>query len=1040
MTDSAVFFSDDMVLLAERLKTDLFPPGSRPFDQRVVIVPHHTMKTLIQREWAREDNLGIVAGVQFMEIPEVLRRLSQTQERKILPTSLQLALYLYSAATSLLRDNNRPLSELENFLGGKEERLFPLCEELASVFMDYGQYAEGQIEKWLQKGGWQALLWEEVFEKGPLTYPLQLLSSISWEVRPAIFGFLTLPTALTRFFKQCGANFFLFSPCAEYWGDFLSSSSYARKALFLQKKGIKEQEIARLDDYIEEQHPLLANWGSAGRFILDVLQTEEMQGDEDYREKESCIRLQQLQASILHLAPPNLAEDDSIEIVSAPNRLREIETLSDRLQALLQRHQADESPLLPKDILILAPDITFYAPYIQAVLGAEESPLDYAITGLERIQTSPLAQAQRRLLSLLEARFDTRALIDLFQTHVFREKFNWEEAEITLITRWIEKSGITWGYDGVQRAQITHSAAPLEEQGSWSFGLDRLLFGLTCEVDSGLPLLEWTDTDLFGQLIAIVEDLHRDAAYLIKDTKRTLCEWTAWIELTSDRYFHSKEEENWLHSALLQVVRASRPLEPLLLRFADFLRIVDAILNRRNGHCVNGDLQALRFASFAEGTVEPARVIYLIGMEEGSFPSADKRTSLCELPLQRPSKIACDRYLFLEACMKARDYLRISYVSRSVEEKIELMPSPLVQQLLDWLKKTDPKMDIIHIPSLAISQPSLELFPYFSSTRYEAAKSYYGNGNQLVIAPHIQPELPEDVWPETQEIKLEDLHDCLRNPLAFYFYQTLKFRLKREEEEDFAKEEFYSPSWKILDLARQSLFAPLDDVLGQARSKGEFPMGRFEQVARMRVTKKSLELRDQFALFEVAPDECFTAILSSCCKKPEQLDQKKLLLPPWKIVWENRSYSITGQLANLSSQGLVCFVENKLPALFPYWPHYLILAGHPDLRSLVPAALLPVAKQTKAKEKQVWAFANPQEEMLKLLLYVQKAKILISPFHAKWTSQFFGSQEKLEKLMKETHDPHVRWLLEQRGVSYLRNLCEVWRPYVKNTFASFLTD
>lgn len=1041
MSSSAVFLSDDLGFLADCLAQNLFLPGSKPFDKRLVIVPSQATKIFLQRKWARSGRVGIAAGVEIVEMPVALSMLA-SRIGKALPSSLELALRLFP----IVFDSHD--EGLRRYLEGKNDRLFPLCQKLARLFLEYGQCSEENLELWLKKDGWQARLWKAVFETGNLTYPTELFKSRAvFDACPHLFGFMSLPTAFAQFFKRCDAKFYLFSPCSQFWGDFISDKTHAKESLRFQKRGIAEKELAEFDRYVGEQHPLLANWGQAGRHLLEVLQAEEMPGDEHYFEKEPRSRLHLVQKSILHLDGNTCIaadRDDSIQILSVSGRAREMETLLDCIKAFLLKHTEENEPLLPGDILVLAPDISQYVPYIQAYFGSEEGGISFSISGIERVRTSPLAEAFRNLIGLLDKRFDAQALITLFQSVPFRDKQGWEESDLAQIASWIEKAGITWGYDGVQRAKIAHAQNPLEDRGSFSFGIDRILFGLACRQTAGeaalpspLPILEWTEADLFGKFAQVVEDLQADVAVLIGQEKWPLAEWAAWSGRLFDRYLAS-EEENWLYVTLLRLAKLY-PDAPLL-DFPIFCRIVDDIINRRNGHTPNSDMQAVRFASLAEGEVLPARMICLLGMHEGAYPRVESLSSLEEVPSFSPNASACDRYLFLEALLKARDYLWISYLSHSSEDKVEMMPSVVVQELIDWLKKFYQESDafVATVPSLAISKEALELFPYFSSARYQAARLYYGN-QPLPPPAQLPLTLPPDVWPEDEEIKIEDLYECLRNSVGFYFSQVLHVRLKKEEEEDFDQEEFCLPVWQERILASQCLTSSIGDVVAKAKQRGEFPMGEFEKVAIARLEERVQGLREKLDLFGVAPEECTTVILSRCCEKAVRLENGSLLLPAWEVALENgRTYFVTGQIESVSPKGLACPATDKAPELFPFWPHYIVLAGHPALHD-IPSALLPLCKLNRKGDPLIWPGLDPKEELAKLILYCQKAKTLISPLISKWIFECLdGPFEKWEKKVGDSRDLNVVWLLKQQGAAFTKALFELWQPYWQGTFQNFM--
>ena len=128
MPEAAVFFSNDLTYLADCLAQQLFPPSAKPFERRLVIVPSQSTKTFIQRYWARNPHLGISAGVEFIEMPEALIMLSG--RGKILPSSLELTLHLFYAASRMLEEKDRSLDGLLQYLDRNEDR--PASPQLES--------------------------------------------------------------------------------------------------------------------------------------------------------------------------------------------------------------------------------------------------------------------------------------------------------------------------------------------------------------------------------------------------------------------------------------------------------------------------------------------------------------------------------------------------------------------------------------------------------------------------------------------------------------------------------------------------------------------------------------------------------------------------------------------------------------------------------------------------------------------------------------------------------------------------------------------
>ena len=85
-----------------------------------------------------------------------------------------------------------------------------------------------------------------------------------------------------------------------------------------------------------------------------------------------------------------------------------------------------------------------------------------------------------------------------------------------------------------------------------------------------------------------------------------------------------------------------------------------------------------------------ARVICMIGMNEGAFPRQTKRPNFDLSGLRRPGDRSAredDRYLFLETIWCARENLYLSYVGQSIRQSLEIPPSVVVNELLVGLDK-----------------------------------------------------------------------------------------------------------------------------------------------------------------------------------------------------------------------------------------------------------------------------------------------------------------------------------------------------------------
>src|SRR5690606_29125218 len=96
----------------------------------------------------------------------------------------------------------------------------------------------------------------------------------------------------------------------------------------------------------------------------------------------------------------------------------------------------------------------------------------------------------------------------------------------------------------------------------------------------------------------------------------------------------------------------------------------------------------ITFAELKPMRSVPAKVICMIGMDDGAFPRRDVRLpfdlTAVEPALGDRSQRLGDRYLFLETLLSARERLYISYKGQGKDGGV-LPPSVCVSELLDYL-------------------------------------------------------------------------------------------------------------------------------------------------------------------------------------------------------------------------------------------------------------------------------------------------------------------------------------------------------------------
>lgn len=514
-----------------------------------------------------------------------------------------------------------------------------------------------------------------------------------------------------------------------------------------------------LQDMHAHAHPLLATWGRQSRDyirLLDQWDTLPARGMAapprvdlfDDAPADSGTLLQQVQRSIRDLLPldehprrsnprhsVDARRDRSIVFHSAHSLLRELEVLHDALlDALAATPEPGQSPLQPRDIVVMLPDIEAAAPSIRAVFGqyprGDARHIPYGIADLGSHSAMPLAAALDWLLAVDAQRITFGQLCDFLDVPALAARLGIDDAGRARLRDWMQGAGIRWGLDTAHRASL--QLAQCGDTHSARFGLHRMLLGFaTGELDAATiarrdaacattcvqtaeatlapfsvmppdapPLPEpydeigGLDAALVGVLDALLHQLSLWWEQARADAPPAV--WAQRLRTLVQQLFSPVDEAE---RAILQT------LDDALTRWTATCaqarctqRLPLSALRRVWQNAATDEAQAQRFhaGGVTFCTPMPMRAIpfemvCLLGMNEGDFPRRSPRSSfdLTQLKGQHRAGDRArqdnDRQLMLDALLSARRTLYISWSGRSVRDNSAQPPSVLVAQLRDYL-------------------------------------------------------------------------------------------------------------------------------------------------------------------------------------------------------------------------------------------------------------------------------------------------------------------------------------------------------------------
>ena len=462
---------------------------------------------------------------------------------------------------------------VHSYVSGENPGLkrFQLSTRIADVFNQYLAFRPLMVLDWDrgQENHWQALLWRELAKQSQGLHQAELGRKLVETIkrddgvlkqlpsRISIFGVSTLPqfylSLIEALGKRVEVHLFVMEPTPQWWQDIVSPREEGR---ILGRQPNRTAE----DLHLERGNTLLASMGKLGRdFLGSLADLEFAVFHEHFVEPDSGKLLSSIQRDIFELrdpAPkaPLAVNDRSVQVHSCHSEMREVEVLHDQLLALF----AENATLQPQDIVVMMPEVSSYAAFIEAVFDTPEMPklrIPYSIADRSVRVENGIIDTFLTILELTGSRFGASSLLNILESPAVQARFSLVHPDLETIRVWIDKAGIRWGIDSAHREKL---GLPAFAQNTWQEGLDRLLLGYALPGGNSqlfqdiLPCdeIEGNLADTLGNFIEFTSRIFETAREL--EAPRTLQQWQLTLREVVDRFFDPTDD---VERELLQVRR-----------------------------------------------------------------------------------------------------------------------------------------------------------------------------------------------------------------------------------------------------------------------------------------------------------------------------------------------------------------------------------------------------------------------------------------------------------------------------------------------------
>ena len=871
-----IYHSNRLEILFDSLGAVVDQPVPSLLTPEIIIVQSQGMARWLSLEMARRQ--GVCANLECPFPAAFIWRLYRAMDATLSDTSAYevgpLVWALLDRLPALLQEPG--FESLRDYLAAEAipgRRYYQLACRIAQTFDQYVAYRPDWVRDWEagRESHWQAKLWRQLRKDFGGKHRADLLFELLVELdhtvirqagipeRISLFGIPALPLTQFEVFARLAEfidiHFFLLNPCQTYWDEIVSKRDLAKISLL---------DISSLESGVEMHfdpgNSLLASFGKQGRDFQRIMHQYDHEEILHFDEPENRHLLATIQSDILHGRERGFEEeslyidpvDASIQIHVGHSPMREVEVLHDRLLDLF-----DSQPDIgPGDVLVMMPDIALYAPYIEAVFSSPEgdnSRIPFSIADRSPGDNSLVIKACFDLLKVAAGRLTAAEVLGLLEYEPIRNRFRLTREDVKTVQGWVADTSICWGIDPQHRVQL---GLPPTKQGTWQNGRERLLLGYALPGGNRkffhdiLPYdnVEGSSGELLGQFTFFLDEL----SALVADLKRPRppLQWTVRLLGVLDRFFASSDEFETdiqlIRNALDDLGREAELVnynDPVLIELV-VVHLRSALARQsRPGNFLTGQVT---FCQMVPMRSIPFKAICLLGMDDGAFPRIDRPPGFDLMGRQYRAgdrlRRDDDRYLFLEALLSARDLLYISYVGAGIRDNKLLPPSPLVDELLEYIRQAG------HLDSKTADARFVTFHPLqpFSRRYFGGNENLftYSRTNQTIAAAESTaidrggffPLLPLEGGSAEQEVELADFIRFFLHPARYLLQQ--RFGLYLDDNLDaIAEREKFGLDWlEEYQLTSQLIAGEVageqsQDLMSVYRAQGVLPVGEYGAMA-----------------------------------------------------------------------------------------------------------------------------------------------------------------------------------------------------------------
>lgn len=756
-------------------------------------------------------------------------------------------------------------SPLAAALNEGPEAISVVAHRLATLFCEYSQWALSSECFSKPIIDWQSFLWSKVHERldpehalANQWFKLTGLSRNFHQKTPIHFvGFSQACPGLLKWAQSISLSqplsWYVHSPSRLYWHDL---ESYLRSQKQLARLVASANTHDQLEALLLDRNPLLASLCQVARPLMQYLEEHETSSIDAYHlfpsiedvkpyqdlwvEELSCscekmTLLKALQTDLLLMRslhegePFHLKLDESLKVYKCLNPDQEVEVVKNSIIELLE----SEQELALSDIMVLAPDIHLYRGFIERHFDSLFEIIPYKILDSFEKDEEGAKSLVLALAQLATGLWSWENLLDFLEEPWIQKNAKGQE-----ISRWLDsvahEQRVSWGLSSSHRQYLAKQKhwpvleeESVEEKGSWkafwSYAFEK---GVLQNTKSAFNPIESQGFKAARSLLGLLE---KGLDPWIKGSLLAPLDWMRAIDSVLKELCHEKTGSFDFLEKLGKSLE-KYPQEPL--SGIDFNKLLKSYLEEKPAFWTSKKEGLLRFASLQPMRALPIKHLFILGLAQHHFPSANAKSdyewSLSEQVGVRPKSSEMYRYAFLESLLSAREKITLTY---SAKGPLPAAPCSILANLLAYLRAGFNLDKVVLEPALLRS---------FSSP-IKAVQELVFDEKKLLLKDFSIP--------------FSHIGWALKEPLRFYLYHRLGLSESYEAENNSELSIFrpfldtYSRLSKMDHKVSEEQLASQWRSLSISHLEADLWAGRLKEHRVHRLNELNLDLQEPQSLF-----------------------------------------------------------------------------------------------------------------------------------------------------------------------------------------------